>query len=201
MTALARYLFALLVLVLCTVSSSAQASSPQSAPATTPLQSLIQALSGKWHLEVHFEPGSSTGNKAVEGTGEESWSAGPGGITLIEREHIPLPPGSAFLMGVIWWDRAKKQLGGMECNSYLPGTCDLKGGLNDITITWDERKFEIDEVETHDGKRTVWHEAWTNITNRSFVQTGDVTEPDGTTKRYMTVRGMRVKKLKTIGGE
>lgn len=65
---------------------------------------------------------------------------------------MPSSHGSTFLMGVIWWDRTKNQLGGMECNNYLPFTCDLKGGLNDITITWDGRKFEIDEIETHNGR-------------------------------------------------
>ena len=197
----ARYWVAPFVWLLCAVASSAQTAGPQSAPGATPLQSLIQALSGKWQLKVRFEPANSTGNKAIEGPGEESWSAGPGGITLVEREHFPSPQGSTFLMGVIWWDRAKKQLGGMECNSYLPFTCDLKGGLNDITVTWDGRKFEIDEIETHNGRRTIWHEYWTNITSTSFLQSGDVTEPDGTTRHFMTVHGTRVKKLKTVGGD
>ena len=84
-------------------------------------------------------------------------------------------------------------------NSDLPVTCDLKGGLQDITISWDGRKFQIDELETHEGRHTVWHEYWTDITPDSFTQTGDVTEPDGTTRRFMTVHGTRVKDLKTIG--
>ena len=103
-------------------------------------------------------------------------------------------------MGVIRWD-STRHLGGMECNSDLPVTCDLKGGLNDITISWDGRKFQIDELETHNGVHTVWHEYWTDITPESFSQTGDVTQPDGTTRRFMTVHGRRVQELKTIGAE
>lgn len=202
MNTYARYSLPLLLGLMCAASSAAQAPGPQPAPdAVTPLQSLTHALSGNWQLQVRFDAAESTGNKAIEGAGEESWNAGPGGITLVEREHIPSPHGSTFLMGVIWWDRTKKQLGGMECNSDLPFTCDLKGGLNDITMTWDGRKFEIDEIEVHNGKRTVWHEAWTDITDHSFLQTGDVTQPDGTTKRFMTIHGKRVKKLKNVGGE
>ena len=33
---------------------------------------------------------------------------------------------------------------------------DPKGALNDIALTWDGKRFQIDEIETHDGKRTVW---------------------------------------------
>jgi hypothetical protein len=166
-----------------------------------PLQTLTRALAGRWQLDVRFEAGPSTGNRVIEGPGEESWRAGPGGITLIEQEHIPSPSGDTFLMGVIWWDGTKSHLGGMECNSDLPVTCDLKGGLDDITMSWDGTKFQIDEQETHDGRHTVWHEAWTDITPDSFTQTGDVTQPDGTTTRLMTVHGRRVQELKSIDTE
>ncbi len=179
----------------------AQSAGQRVTPAPNLLQVLTRALAGKWQLDVRFEAAPSTGNKVITGPGEESWSAGPGGITLVEQEHIPSPSGDAFLMGVIWWDSAKNHLGGVECNSYLPVTCDLKGGLNDITITWGDGKFQIDELETHNGRRTVWHEYWTNITPDSFTQTGDVTQPDGTTTRFMTIHGKRVTTLKTIGGE
>lgn len=179
----------------------AQSATQPSDSARNPLQALTQALAGKWKLEVRFEADPSAGNTIIEGPGEESWSTGPGGITLIEQEHMPSPQGNTFLMGIIWWDSSKNQLGGMECNSYLPVTCDLKGGLNDITISWDGKKFQIDELETHNGRHTVWHESWTNITPDSFTQTGDVTRSDGTTTRFMTVRGKRVKELKSIGTE
>lgn len=166
-----------------------------SSPATASrnsLQTLTAALTGSWKVDVRFEAAPSTGNKVIEGAGEESWSAGPGGITLIEQEHFPSPAGNTFLMGLIWWDGTRNQLAGMECNSYLPVTCDLKGALQDITLTWDGTKFQIDELETHNGHHTVWHEYWTDITHDSFTQVGDVTNPDGTTERFMTVHGTRV---------
>lgn len=178
----------------------AQFAMNRATPAPNPLEALTRALAGKWQLDVRFEAAPSTGGKVITGAGEESWSAGPGGITLLEQEHIPSPSGDTFLMGVIWWDSAKGLLGGLECNSYLPMTCDLKGALNDVTLSWDGKKFQIDELETHEGRRTVWHEYWNNITSDSFDQTGDVTQPDGTTSRFMTVHGKRVKTLKTIGG-
>ena len=192
---------ALLALVWAPVRCPAQSAPKPTPSARNPLPALARALAGKWKLEVRFEADPSAGNKAIEGTGEESWSVGPGGITLIEQEHIPSPQGDTFLMGIIWWDGTKNRFGGMECNSYLPVTCDLKGGLNDVTISWDGKRFQIDEQETHNGRQTVWHEYWTDITPDSFTQTGDVTGPDGTTRRFMTIHGSRVKELKSIGVE
>jgi hypothetical protein len=188
------------LLAIVTATGRAQSVTRPASSAPTPLATLAKALAGKWQLQVRFEPASVTGNKTIEGSGEESWSLGPGGIDLIEQEHIPSPYGETFLMGVIWWDSTKKQLAGMECNSQLSFTCDLKGALNDITMTWDGKRFEIDEIETHDGKRTVWHEYWTDITPTSFVQSGDVTQPDGTTVRFMNIRGNRVKNLRSLHG-
>jgi hypothetical protein len=100
--------FAVILPLLATVTAPGRAQSvtwpPSSAP--TPLATLAKALSGNWQLQVHFEPARATGNKAIEGSGEESWSLGPGGIDLIEQEHIPSPYGETFLTGVI------KSLGG-----------------------------------------------------------------------------------------
>ena len=156
------------------------------------LQSLIKALSGNWLLSVKFEPTSGMPN-GVTGTGEESWQQGPGGFTIIEEEHIPTPFGQTYLLAVIWWDNNSKTFQGMECNNHLPFTCDLKGALTDITITWDEKTLRMDELETHNGKKTIWHEAWSNITPTSFTQTGDVTQPDGSTTHFMTIQGSKAK--------
>lgn len=177
----------------------AQAPDAQPAPASASLKSLIQALSGNWRLKVHIAPMGPT-DKAIDGEGEEAWSAGPGNITLIEQEHVPMPGGYADLLGLIWWDSRASHFSGMECNSQLPYTCDVKGSLNDITVSWDGKKFQIDEIETHGDKHYVWHESWSNITPNSFEQNGDVTLPDGSSQRFMTVKATRVQKLQSLGG-
>ena len=71
------------------------------------LQSLTKALSGEWSLSVKFEADASMPNGVVN-TGEETWRAGPGGYTLLEEEHLRLPQGDAFLLGIIWWNKATK---------------------------------------------------------------------------------------------
>ena len=176
----------------------AQTPGSPSAPAET-LVSLIQALQGSWRLNVHIEP-MGPKDKAIDGPGEELWSAGPGNITLIEQEHVPMPGSLSDLMGVIWWDSRAKRFGGMECNSQMPFTCDLKGALNDITVTWDGKKFQIDEIETHGDSHYVWHESWSQMTADSFEQNGDVTLADGSTRHLMTAKATRVQKLDHLGG-
>jgi|ERR1700719_2125824 len=64
------------------------------------LRSLTKALSGEWSLSVKFEADASMPNGVVN-TGEETWRAGPGGYTLLEEEHLRLPQGDAFLLGII----------------------------------------------------------------------------------------------------
>jgi hypothetical protein len=179
--------------------SEAQTQDAQPASTSASLKSLIQALSGNWQLKVHIAATGSTG-KAIDGVGEESWSAGPGNLTLIEQEHSPMPGGYADLLGIIWWDGRSNHFGGMECNSQLPYTCDVKGSLNDITISWDGKKFQIDEIETHGDKHYVWHESWSNITANSFEQNGYVTLADGSNQHFMTVHATRVQKLQSLGG-
>ncbi len=160
---------------------------PQPAPQ---LQSLTKALSGRWSLEVKFEP-SSEMPTGFSGRGEETWRSGPGGYTLTEEERLPFGPVDAFLLGIIWWDGTANHLAGMECNNQLPFTCDLKGAMNDITLSWDGKQFMINEWETHQGKKTLWHETWSDITPTSFTQTGDVEEPGAATKRVFTIQGTR----------
>lgn len=173
------------------LASASHGSKEQATQPPAELQSLIKALSGKWSVSVKFEPNSAM-PAGADGTGEETWRAGPGGYTLLEEEHVPTPAGEAFLLGIIWWDGKVKSLHGMECNNQLAYTCDLKGALNDITMTWDGKQFTIDELETHDGKKTMWREVWSDITSTSFTQTGDIGEPGGPFKRFLTIRATRI---------
>ena len=156
------------------------------------LQSLIKSLSGTWSISVKFEPNPEMPN-GFAGTGDETWRPGPGDFTLLEEEHVPTPSGDVFLLGIIWWDSKTKSLHGMECNNQLPYTCDLKGGLNDVTMSWDGKQFIINEWETHGGKKTLWHEVWSDITPTSFTQTGDVQIPGGATTRFFTTQATRRK--------
>jgi hypothetical protein len=112
---------------------------------------------------------------------------------LLEEEHLPMPEGDDFLLGIIWWNTTTKNLQGMECQNLLPYTCDVKGGQKDITMSWDGNQFVIDEVETSpSGKKSIWHEVWSDITPTSFVQTGEYGDPGGPRKRLFTIHATKV---------
>src|ERR1044071_3477017 len=108
------------------------------------MQSLIKALSGKWSLEVKFEPDKSAANAAAK-HGEEVWRAGPGNLTFMQEEHLPIGGEDLVLFGIIWQDSKTKDFHGMECNNHNPHVCDVKGSLTDISIQWDGKAFVINE--------------------------------------------------------
>jgi hypothetical protein len=173
-------------------STETQGSQAKTRQAPAELQSLLKALSGDWSLRVKWEPDASDPN-GLANTGEETWRPGPGEFTLLEEEHLRMPEGDLFLLGVIWWNTATRSLHGMECQNLLPYTCDVKGAQNDITMNWDGKQFVIDEVETSlSGKKSIWHEVWSDITPTSFVQTGEYGDPGGPRKRLFTIHATRV---------
>ena len=187
-------LVSLALLILCGSSiATAKAQSLTSAPQPSPeIQSLTKALTGEWSLNVKFEPDATVPN-GLANTGEETWRPGPGGFTLLEEEHLRMPEGDLSLLGIVWWNTANKALHGMECQNLLPYTCDVKGAQNDITMNWDGKQFAIDEVETSKtGKKSIWHEVWSDITPTSFVQTGEYGDPGGPRKRLFTIHATRV---------
>ena len=170
-----------------------QATKPSSTPASQSaaqpspeMQSLIQALSGKWSLAVQFS-GNATSSK-----GEEMWHPGPGGLTFVQEETLHIPGRDILLLGVLWWDGSTKSLHGMECNNGLPNVCDIKGSLTDITLQWDGTQLVLTEQENHNGTKSVWREAFSDITKNSFTQTGDSTDANGHTTRLLTIHATRV---------
>jgi hypothetical protein len=182
-------------------SVAAQSAKSGASQASHEIQSLIKALSGEWSLSVKWEPDASNPNGLVN-AGEESWKAGPGGYTLLEEEHLRMPKGDVFLLGVVWWNSTTKNLHGMECQNLLPYTCDVKGALNDITMSWDGKQFVIDEIETSNvGKKSIWHEVWSDITPNSFIQSGEYGEPGGPRKRLFTIQATKATAGSKIGAK
>jgi hypothetical protein len=160
--------------------------------ASTEMLSVIQSLSGRWAMEVIFEP-SPDAPKGAQGKGEEIWHAGAQGLTLIDEENIRVAPLDIHLLGMLWWDSAEKKFHGMECVNQNPHACDPKAALNDVTITWDGKQLTIDEIQTSPtGKKSQWHEIYSNITPTSFLQVGESGEIGGPFKKVVTLRGTRI---------
>jgi hypothetical protein len=59
-------------------------------------------------------------------------------------------------------------------------------------LTWDEKELVIDISFPQGGKEMLWHEVWSDITSKSFTQTGDMAEVGGPLKRAVTIKGTRV---------
>ena len=175
-----------LILAACTFTPALTAQSP--APE---MQSLAKSLAGEWSLEVHMEPSSEMPG-GFTGSGHETWRSGPAGLTLIEEETIAIPRQPMSLLGLLWWDRQANTFHGMECNNFLPYVCDVKGALNDITISWDGKQLVLYEWETHGAKRSLWRESWTNITATSYTQIGESGDgTPGSFHRVMTIHATR----------
>jgi len=155
------------------------------------MESLEKALAGKWTVKMKFEP-SEKMPKGAEGIGEEVWRAGPGGFTFMEEADDRMPSGEVFLTGFMWWDGATKKFQGMLCTSQNPRGCDPQGSLNDVHLTWDGKQFVVDIESERNGKRTVWHEVFFEITPTSFMQTGEVGEAGGPLKRVVTIQATKV---------
>jgi len=182
---------ALIVWAVFIIGANAQSLTPAPKPPEE-IAGLTKALEGEWSLSVKFEPSASAPN-GLANSGEETWRPGPGGFTLLEEEHLRMPDGDVFLLGIVWWNTANKSLHGMECQNVLPYTCDVKGAQNDITMNWDGKQFVIDEMETSkSGKESVWHEVWSDITANSFTQIGEYGEPGGPRKRLFTIHAKKV---------
>jgi hypothetical protein len=110
----------------------------------------------------------------------------------MEEEQNFTPAGEVFIVGYMWWDATKKAFGGMECNSQWPEGCDVRSSLSRVSATWDGKTLVVDIKNAKDPTKLDWHEVFSNITHNSFDQTGDAGQPDGSLKRWVTIRATRV---------
>ncbi len=152
-----------------------------------------KASAGSWTLSVQFEPQQGK-PRPSETRGTETWRVSTNGLVLVEEEHLQLLGKELHLLGLVWQDRKTQKLAGLECNTGNPQVCDVKGALTDISIHWDGTQLVIEEVEHGtDGQTTLWREAYSEITARSFTQTGDAGPPGGPMKRVFTIHAARTK--------
>lgn len=180
------------------LSSAADTSEMAQAPAE--MQSLVKALSGTWNVTMKFEPdganpnAASKGEQSSKGYGQQIWRAGPGGLTFIDEERMHMPFGPVNLVGFMWWDSTTKHLRGMECTNQNPAGCDVQGSLNGVSLKWDGKELVIDMTSEKNGKKSVWHETFAEITPTSFTQTGYSGDGSGPLKKVVTIHGVRAAK-------
>lgn len=159
--------------------------------ASAELQSLAKLFAGTWTLRVTFEPTPEI-PKGLHGTGEETWRAVAGGLTLTDEESITAGPIKMALLGLFWTDHVTGQLRALDCNNQNPHTCDLEDARGALTVHWDGHELVVEEPEAGpDGKPMTSRVVWSDITTSSFTETGYLGPPGGPFKKGMTLLGTR----------
>jgi hypothetical protein len=197
-----RFISAVTVGVLITATSSLSgaqaptAAGDAHAPQTTAdMQSLIKAFSGNWSLNLRLEPSKEVPN-GLDGTGTETWHADAGRVTLTDEETLNAGPQTISVLGLLWRDKARI-FHAMDCSNANPDTCDLKGAVNDVIVTWTGSELTIDEREvSSDGKVMTSRAVWSDITPNSFTETGYLGPQGGPFQKAMTIHATRTAGVK-----
>jgi len=168
-------------------SQSADSAARQS---TAAMPALIKALEGHWSLKLKFEPSKDT-PRGLDGTGEETWHAGPEGLTLTDEEILAAGPHTSIVVGIFWRDPKTKEFHALDCSNEIPVTCDLKGAISDVVVHWTGSKLTVDEKEFSQGRMMTSRVAWSDITANTFTETGYLAPPGGPFKKVMTIHATR----------
>ncbi len=154
--------------------------------------SLVKALKGRWQtLVYHGEAERGVAPQEAADHGEQVWRTGPGGLTLMEEEHIASRGGDQYVLALQWWDRSTNTLKGILCNNSGSGACSVDSFYRS-KLNWDGNRLTIDLVFPQGAKLMLWHEEFANFTGTSFTQTGDLGEVGGPLKRVVTIHARRV---------
>jgi len=175
------------VAMLCVAANVCLGQSPRPAPA---MVSLTKALAGTWTTTYDtFIPDVPTADSTARA--EVVWEAGPGGYTLLEKEHVSMASSEQFLLMIVWWDDSTHRLRAMRCDNSGAEACDVTSHANS-TVSWDGKALVLD-FGFHEGSRRMrWHGVWSDITATSFTETGDVGEAKGSLKRVLRGHAARV---------
>lgn len=154
--------------------------------------SLVKALKGRWETLVYHEvPQGGVAPQEAADHGEQVWRTGPGGLTLMEEEHIASRGGDQYVLALHWWDRSTNTLKGMLCNNAGSGACSVDSFYRS-KLNWDGKRLTVDLVFPQGTKLMLWHEEFGDFTGTSFTQTGDMGEVGGSLKRVVTIRARKV---------
>ncbi len=154
--------------------------------------SLVKTLKGRWETQVYQDdPKAGAAPQAAADHGEQVWRTGPGGLTLMEEEHIASRDGDQYVLALHWWDRSTNSLKGMLCNNAGSGACSVDSFYRS-KLNWDGKRLTVDLVFPRGAKMMLWHEEFGDFTGTSFTQTGDIGEVGGPLKRVVTIRARKV---------
>jgi Protein of unknown function (DUF1579) len=115
-------------------SSSAGSKKPASEAAAMPMPKpdpqmtkMIKMMGGNWAVTEKSDP-SPMFPKGGSGKGTAMMTAGPGGMSLMEKYHSTGMMGGNFNgFGTFWWDAKANAYRGVWCDTMTPGGCDSSG--------------------------------------------------------------------------
>lgn len=160
-------------------------------PPAAEMPTLVRAFAGHWSLQVTFEP-SKEMPQGLQGTGTETWRAGPDAVTLTDEEVFTVGPDTAIVVGILWQDRKTRAFHAMDCSNQMSNTCDAKGAADDVVVRWTGSELTIDEKELSHGTMMTSRVAWSDITATTFTETGYLAPPGGPFQKMMTIHATRV---------
>ena len=172
------------------VGAQASSSGGDATALTRTMDSLIGALSGRWSLKLAFEPSKET-PQGLEGSGEETWHAGPQGVTFTDEEVFTVGGQTVIVVGLLWRDNKTREFHAMDCSNQNASTCDLKGAVADVVVHWTGSELTIDEKEISQGKVMTSRVTWSDITAETFTETGYLAPPGGPFQKVMTIHATR----------
>lgn len=173
------------------VNASTQQSASEGGKSISPQPSpeigrLIKVFSGTWSIAVKIEPNERM-PKGGTGRGENLWRPGPGRLSLIGEYHSTGSEGEFSGLGLVWWDKDGKRYQIMWCDSSDPASCIvLKNGAK-----WEGGQLIAIGESASTGRKFVFKEVFSEITENSFTQTLYRGESSSDLRRLLTITATR----------
>jgi hypothetical protein len=161
-------------------------SEPSGTDAKREMQKLSNILAGRWSGTLTSEPGSDD-----VGHADETWRMSPGGLTIVEQNHLSTPKRDSFDYAAIWWNRKAQKYQGIWCAEIKDEGCngfDAQVESNRVTMTgeWEQN-----------GQRRAWREVFSRPDRNSSIQTLDIGEPRGELKHISAITATKSTEVST----
>ncbi len=151
---------------------------PKPDPAMT---KMIKMMAGNWMVTEKADP-SPMMPKGGTGKGMAVLTAGPGGMSLMEKYHSSGVMGSNFTgFGTFWWDSRAQLYRGVWCDSMTPGGCDASG-----TTKWDGDNLIGTMSGDMNGQKMITKFIYTDWKPNSFVMKMKMGPNENSMKDAMT---------------
>ncbi len=143
---------------------------------------LIKMMSGTWAVTERSQPNPMMPNGGT-GKGSAVFTAGPGGLSLMEKYHSSGLLGSNFNgFGTFWWDSKAMAYRGLWCDSMTPGGCDASG-----TTKWQGDTLVGTMEGDVNGQKMVTRFIYSDWKPNSFMMTMEMGPDVKSMKEAMTI--------------